>query len=91
MGRLFGIALILATLWLGIRLWTQGLSGLYAPAEAPIEESAEAEQADEPPAEPVRRQARPRGERVPITEYVRDRATRDIQQGAERRNRIADR
>ncbi len=84
MSRLLGIALILATLWLGMKLWTQGLSGLSAPAEAPDEELAQAEQADEQPAEPVRRQARPRGVRVPITEYVRDRTSRDIQRGAER-------
>jgi hypothetical protein len=89
-GRLFGIALLLATFWLGMRLWTQGLSALYAPAEPPAEELAEVEPAEEQPTEPTRRQASPRRERVPITEYVRDRASRDIQRGADRRARIAD-
>lgn len=91
MGRLFGIALVLATLWLGMRLWTQGLSALYAPAEPPAEELAEVEHAEEQPSGSTRRQPGPRRERVPITEYVRDRATRDVQRGAERRARIADR
>jgi hypothetical protein len=74
-----------------MRLWTQGLSALYAPAEPPAEEVAEIEPAQEPAAAPTRRQAGPRRERVPITEYVRDRASRDIQRGADRRARIADR
>ncbi len=87
MGRLVAIALILATLWLGMRLWTQGLSGLYAPADAPAEDTLEAEDAEEPAAAPAPRQARPRTARVPITEYVRDRVSRDVQRGAERRGR----
>jgi hypothetical protein len=89
-GRLFGIVLLLATLWLGMRLWTQGRSALYAPAEPPVEELAEVEQAEEPATAPTRRQASPRRERVPITEYVRERASRDVQRGADRRARIAE-
>lgn len=100
MGRLFGIVMILATLWLALRVYQHGLSGLYTPA-VPVAEDVGADDDDadvddadadeKPAAEPAHRQARPRTARVPITEYVRRKATRDIQHGAERRYRAVDR
>ena len=88
MGRLFGLVLMLISLYIGMTLYTEGIEHAFGGALAPIQPvqkrdtpiatdlTPAAELADAP-AEPERR--------VKITDAVRDQVTSDLESGARRR------
>ncbi len=89
MGKLFGLILMLAALYVGMTIYTEGLEqafgGIFAPLESVNDSTAPmatqftpAAQSATPPAEPTRR--------IPILQGVHDRVTADLETGA-RRNR----
>jgi len=88
---MFGIVVMLAALWLAMQIYMRGFDALYVSPEPTADEVAGADEAEASDAEPAERPRRQRSARVPITEYVRDRASRDVQRGADRHGRAADR
>jgi hypothetical protein len=90
--RLFVILLIVAAIWVGMKIVSEGSDKVFGGAFAPLESvrgnedgstaadlTPAAQQADLPPQQ--------RASRGPITNQVRDKVTRDIQAGAARRGR----
>jgi hypothetical protein len=92
--RLFVILLIVAAVWVGMKIYNEGtdeaFGGIFAPLESvrgnedgsTAADLTPAAQEADVPSEP--RTARRSGS-VPITEGVRDKVTRDMQMGARRR------
>jgi hypothetical protein len=85
MGRLFGLVLILAAIWVGMTVYEKGVDeafgGIFAPLQ-PLSEREEPEAAEA--AEREEAPARRRGT-VTLPQHVRERVTSDLQRGAERR------
>jgi hypothetical protein len=93
--KLFVILLIVAAIWVGMKIYNEGADNVFGGAFAPLESvrdddydgdagtglTGAAQEADVP-SQP--RSTGPRGG-VPITQHVRQRVTRDLQQGAKRR------
>ena len=101
MGRIFGWVLLLAALYVGMTVYTEGIEHAFGGAFAPLEPIAQREEPSATALTPAaqmadapseRRHATAEGEgrperarRVPITEAVRERVTSDLQTGARRR------
>jgi hypothetical protein len=91
MAKAFGLILMLAAMYIGMTIYTQGLEqafgGIFAPIDSQTEVDSNASAlADEVTLHPqddpstVRR-------RIPITEQVRDRVNQHIQRGTARNER----
>ncbi len=90
MGKIFIILLILGAVWVGMEMYNEGtdkaFGGIFAPLESARSDDGglpatgltpAAQEADVP--------SQRRSQRVPITEAVRQRVTRDLEEGAKRR------
>lgn len=91
MGKIFIILLILGAIWVGMEMYNEGTDKAFGGIFAPIE-SARSDDGGLPAAglTPAAQEAdvpseRRRSGRVPITEAVRQRVTRDLEDGAKRR------
>jgi hypothetical protein len=90
MGKLFGLILLLAALWVGITLYTEGTENAFGGIFAPIESQNRAEAPMATGLTPAAQSATPPAERrrnAPITDRVRQAVTEDIEYGASRRGR----
>ncbi len=92
--KLFVLLLIVAAIWVGMKMYNEGSDNVFGGAFAPLESARSddydgdgatgltgAAQEADVPSQP---QTGQRGG-VPITQHVRQRVTRDIQHGAKRR------
>jgi hypothetical protein len=91
MAKAFGLILMLAAMYVGMTIYTQGLErafgGIFAPIDAgPGADSRTSALADDVKLHPTDDPS-PVRRRVPITEQVRDRVTQHIQRGAARNER----
>jgi hypothetical protein len=95
MGKLFAILLIVGAIWVGMEIYNEGtdkaFGGIFAPLESVRGNEDGSTAADLTPAAqeadvPSGARTSRRGS-VPITEHVRTRVSRDVQQGAARRGR----
>jgi len=88
MGKLFGLILMLAALYVGMSLYTQGLESAFGGAFAPIEPVDRREAPLATGLTPAAGMADAPSERrrsgKPITEAVRERVTADLALGARR-------
>jgi hypothetical protein len=93
--KLFVILLIVAAVWVGMKIYNEGTDKVFGGAFAPLE-SARSDDYDgggatglTPAAQEADVPTEPRTPRrsgsVPITQHVRERVSRDIQYGASRR------
>jgi hypothetical protein len=91
MAKAFGLILMLAAMYVGMTLYTQGLEQAFGGIFAPIDshtggESRTSALADDVKLHPTEDPS-PVRRRVPITEQVRDRVNQHIQRGAARNER----
>ena len=88
MGRIFGLVLMLAALYVGMTVYTEGIENAFGGAFAPLESIRERE---EPlaigltPAAQMADAPTERGQRVPVTQAVRERVNSHMETGARRR------
>ena len=88
MARGFGLILMLVALYIGMTIYTKGIDQFVGNAFAPIEPAASRENAPATHLTPGAQLAAPpteRTRRVRLTESVRDRVERDMEQGTRRR------
>lgn len=86
MGRFFGLVLMLIAIYLGMTLYSEGLEGMLGSAFAPIEsrEGGTPRATHLTPAAQLADEPSGRGQRVWITDAVRDQVTSDLAAGASR-------
>jgi hypothetical protein len=88
MGRIFGIVLVLAAIYVGMTVYTEGIENAFGGAFAPIEPI---DQGEEPlathltPAAQMADAPTERRRRVPVTQAVRERVNSHMETGARRR------
>ena len=88
MARGFGLILMLVALYIGMTIYTKGIDQFVGNAFAPIEPAASRENAPATHLTPGAQLAAPptkRTRRVRLTDSVRDRVERDMEQGTRRR------
>ncbi len=88
MARGFGLVLMLVALYIGMTIYTKGIDQFVGNAFAPIEPAASRENAPATHLTPGAELAAPpteRTRRVRLTDSVRDRVERDMEQGTRRR------
>jgi hypothetical protein len=88
MGKLFGLVMLLAALYIGMTLYTQGMESAFGGVFAPIEpaDPREAPSATHlTPAAQLADAPSERRHRVKVTDAVRERVTADLAEGARRR------
>jgi len=88
MGRIFGLALMLIALYVGMTVYTEGLENAFGGAFAPIEPIDEREEPLATHLTPAAQMAdapTERRRRVPVTQAVRERVNSHMETGARRR------
>jgi hypothetical protein len=88
MGRIFGLVLFLAAIYVGMTIYTEGMENAFGGAFAPLEPVDGREEpwaTDLTPAAQMADGPTERRRRVPITQAVRERVNSDMESGARRR------
>ena len=89
MSRMFGLILLLISLYIGMSIYAKGVDQTLSGAFAPIESSDQREDSPAtyltPGAQLAEEPSAPTRPRVRITEQVRQRVTADLDSGASRR------
>jgi hypothetical protein len=89
MGKVFGILLVLAAIWVGVTIYNEGtenaFGGILAPVESVRSPDALGAAGLTPAAQEADLPAQPRRSAGPITQRVRNRVGRDLDSAARRR------
>jgi hypothetical protein len=88
MGRIFGLVLFLAAIYVGMTVYTEGIENAFGGAFAPLESVDGREEPFATHLTPAAQMAdAPSGprRRVPVTQAVRERVNSDMETGARRR------